>query len=249
MIQAALGDLLQTVLVEVMRAEAVIRRLDCVLYCEDSVPAVISIGLSRGSRSRRHIEELLDKRLESVDLSAGICAIVLTARETSPWQAAQGDLYQPRPPQADEALGCLIDRIANRLGYAAVLRPRLIDDHQPEMAFRYVSVAEAGLALPNLKSQISNLKSGNARPLQLLSRPMPLRVIALVPDGPPTWMSCNGREHVIVRAAGPERIETAWWRGGDVRRDYFRVTSETGEQFWVFRELNERGWYLHGVYV
>ncbi len=78
---------------------------------------------------------------------------------------------------------------------------------------------------------------------------MPLRVIALVPDGPPTWMSCNGREHVIARAAGPERIETAWWRGGDVRRDYFRVTSETGEQFWVFRELNDSGWYLHGIYV
>lgn len=248
-IQAALSDLLQTVLDEVLRAEAVIRKLDCVLYCENAAPVMISIGLSRGSRSRRHIWELIEKRLERVDLSAGICAIVLTARETSPWRAAQGDLYEPRSPQADEDIGRLIDRVANRLGYGAVLRPRLIDDHQPEMAFRYVCVAEAGLGVKEGAEGENERDRGNARPLQLLSRPAAIRVIALAPDGPPTWMSFRGREHVIARASGPERIETAWWRGGDVRRDYFRVTSESGEQFWVFRELNERGWYLHGMFA
>jgi len=88
-----------------------------------------------------------------------------------------------------------------------------------------------------------------ARPVQLLPRPTPIRVIALLPDGPPTWMSHRGREHVLARAAGPERIETAWWRSPDVRRDYFRVTSETGEQFWIFCTRADGQWFLHGVFA
>jgi protein ImuB len=88
-----------------------------------------------------------------------------------------------------------------------------------------------------------------SRPVRLLVRPIPVRAIALVPDGPPTWFAYCGREYVVAHAAGPERLETAWWRGPDVRRDYFRVTTETGEQFWLFRALNEQRWYLHGIFA
>jgi protein ImuB len=87
------------------------------------------------------------------------------------------------------------------------------------------------------------------RPVRLLSRPAPIRVIALVPDGPPAWLSYRGREQCIVHAAGPERIETAWWRGPDIRRDYFRITTDTGEQFWIFHAAVEDQWYLHGFFV
>ncbi|MFO0838552.1 MAG: DNA polymerase Y family protein [Phycisphaerae bacterium] len=88
-----------------------------------------------------------------------------------------------------------------------------------------------------------------ARPLLLFPRPLPIRVIALVPDGPPTWLAHAGRGYAIVRAWGPERIETAWWRGPDVRRDYFRVLSETGEQFWIFVDPATRQWRMHGVFA
>jgi nucleotidyltransferase/DNA polymerase involved in DNA repair len=308
-----------------------------------------SIGLSRASRSRRHIGELLARRIEKVDCSAGVLGLRLTAREISPWTPGRIDLFDARPPGDAEALGCLIDRIANRVGYQAVLRPRLVEDHQPEMAFRYLSVGEVGLeeesheatkprrheggkrdgeterwrdevavqssALPGgdtggvqssvlrggigtegrsgegehrrpagaidrsgdreiersredadtacvegedaaaaAESKIQNPESRISethpdRPLRLLPRPAAVRVMALVPEGPPVWMHYAGVEHRILHAVGPERIETAWWRGGDVRRDYYRVTSATGEQFWIFRELNDRAWRLHGVFT
>jgi protein ImuB len=82
-----------------------------------------------------------------------------------------------------------------------------------------------------------------------MSRPVPIRVIAVVPDGPPAWLWYNGRQYVVARAAGPERLETAWWRGPEVRRDYFRVTTASGEQFWIFHAAREGQWYLHGVFV
>ena len=82
----------------------------------------------------------------------------------------------------------------------------------------------------------------------MLPRPVPIRVIALLPDGPPTWFAWRGQEYLVAAAAGPERLETAWWRGRDVRRDYFRIAAETGEQFWVYRAADDGRWYLHGMF-
>ena len=34
---------------------------------------------------------------------------------------------------------------------------------------------------------------------------------------------------------GPERIESGWWDGADVRRDYFVAVSPRGETAWIAR--------------
>ena len=104
-------------------------------------------------------------------------------------------------------------------------------------------LAPAPVALPHPE------RSVRVRPVRLLPRPVPLRVLALVPDGPPTWLALAGREYVVAHAEGPERIETAWWRGPDVRRDYFRVTTTDGRRLWVFRARTDGRWYLHGVFA
>jgi protein ImuB len=48
--------------------------------------------------------------------------------------------------------------------------------------------------------------------------------------------------------AGPERIESGWWDGGEVRRDYFIARIGEGSLVWVYRE-RERGWFLHGIFA
>ena len=45
-----------------------------------------------------------------------------------------------------------------------------------------------------------------------------------------------------------QRIETGWWDGGDVRRDYYVATSPGGLRLWVFEDQRSRGWYLHGLF-
>lgn len=331
MIRAVAEQLLADVHGQVSRAGGALRRLECVLYFERGGPRVMSIALARASRRQQHVTQLLVQRLEQVDLTPGVIGLMLVARETSRYRGGQGDLFEPREPGDDEALGCLIDRVAGRVGHAAIVRPRLLDDHQPEKAFRYVPVAEAGCeavereadrsapgkgadrlsvvhgeasggdvpggkgcgseasggevpggetfgndafggdvsddgldlrvtsqrreknspGLPQWGDVLGQLAGGlraAARPARLLPRPIPIRVIALLPDGPPTWFAWGGREYVVADTAGPERLETAWWRGRDVRRDYFRVTAESGEQFWVFRAADEGRWYLHGMF-
>ena len=65
-----------------------------------------------------------------------------------------------------------------------------------------------------------------------------------------SWLRCarraaadcvaGGRRERIVECVGPERIETLWWRGPSVRRDYYRVTTESGRYLWIFQRLADR---------
>ena len=70
------------------------------------------------------------------------------------------------------------------------------------------------------------------RPTWLLDRPIPLR----------------GPEPRIL--AGPERLETGWWDGGQVCRDYYAVETSLGQCAWVFCAPGERaGWMIHGWFA
>jgi protein ImuB len=111
-----------------------------------------------------------------------------------------------------------------------------------------------GSALARRVGVLSESREGDGRfslhtaPLRLSPRPEPITVVSAVPDGPPARFDWAGEWHRIVRAVGPERIETGWWRGRPVpaRRDYYRVETDAGRRFWLFRRLDDGRWFLHG---
>ena len=76
-----------------------------------------------------------------------------------------------------------------------------------------------------------------------------LRIVSVAPDGPPMSFTWQGKQHRVQRCWGPERIETAWWRGASIRRDYYRVALDSGEHLWIFRHLSNTRWFLHGVFA
>lgn len=58
------------------------------------------------------------------------------------------------------------------------------------------------------------------------------------------------RDAPLHLLAGPERIESGWWDGGDLRRDYYRARLRGGQQAWVFRAPGtDSGWWLHGWFA
>jgi protein ImuB len=85
-----------------------------------------------------------------------------------------------------------------------------------------------------------------SRPLRLLPKPVEVPVIAVVPEGPPSCFDWKGAREEITDCVGPERLETGWWRGQHVRRDYFRVTCRSGRGCWLFRQCETSRWFLHG---
>lgn len=245
-----------------------LRQLDCVLYREHAPPTVLQIGFSQPMRVEAHAGRLLEQRLEPVDLSAGVAGVLLVASQTARGSSQQIELFEPRDPQQLEAFGELIDRLVNRLGPDAVMQAELAADHQPERAWRYVEISDGATEPRDAGDEEKEnplasfppspggfvaswpfLPSLPPRPLRLLNPPAAIRAMALAPDGPPVWLEIRGCSYRVLAAEGPERIETGWWRGTDVQRDYFRVHVHTGEQFWLFVDRRTRAWRLHGLFV
>jgi protein ImuB len=73
-----------------------------------------------------------------------------------------------------------------------------------------------------------------------------------MPDHPPRLFVWRKRRHRVRRADGPERILGEWWKSEseiELTRDYFRVETEDGARFWLFRDgaANDGHWWLHGI--
>jgi protein ImuB len=76
------------------------------------------------------------------------------------------------------------------------------------------------------------------RPIWLLNEPARLRA----PDVERLRQSRSLLE-------GPERIESGWWDGKDVTRDYYIVRQSGGTRLWIFQERRSRRWFVHGVFA
>jgi protein ImuB len=75
----------------------------------------------------------------------------------------------------------------------------------------------------------------------LLAEPQPLAVLR----GRPRW-----RGAPLALVAGPERIESGWWDGADVVRDYYRAHAADGSALGVFRTRGRPpAWSLHGFFA
>ena len=70
----------------------------------------------------------------------------------------------------------------------------------------------------------------------------------LLPADLPVAVRFDGCRHEVCCHVGPERIETGWWRNRQVRRDYYRVESDKGCHYWIFRERSEGKWFMHGLF-
>ena len=80
------------------------------------------------------------------------------------------------------------------------------------------------------------------RPVRMLTRPLSVAVIALLPDGPPARVA----RQRVVRAEGPERIGGEWWAEDAPEEDYWRVETETGARLWIARR--EGAWSVRGYF-
>lgn len=264
-LRRVIDRLLDEVMHEVRRRTRALRRLVVLLEEESGGLTRIDVALARASRSTARVLALLHIRLERLALrSAGITGVRVVAVETVPWRGVQGDLFTPTPDEGDELLGELLDRLRQRLGRDSVSSAVRVDDHQPEFAFRYVEAGTQGAAnsepgagnreqemggrAPAIQNPKSTIQDPNVRPLRLLPRPAEVRAQAADSYGPPTSFDWRGRHYAVAHARGPERIETAWWRGVDVRRDYFVLVCINGESLWVFRERTTNLWFIHGIF-
>ena len=209
--------------------ELALNRLQITFFHPDKQTSCLNIGTRQLCRDETHLLSLLDERLNRQKLPAPVLEFTLTVEEFLPFLAKNQTLFSQVSEQ-DLAWQHTLDQLQTRLGEQALKRLQLLDDHRPEYAWddvtsQYGTSAQVSLANANPKW---NLMS---RPLWLLPQPQRLS---------------NGLKDIVL-LSDKERIEGGWWDGRDIRRDYYRARDHHGRSLWVFHDLQNNAWYLHGL--
>jgi protein ImuB len=187
----------------------------------------VTVGLVSASRDGQRLLSLLRERMERVTLPQPVREIVLAAERTTPYQARNLDLFPDAREEAENAAP-FIERLRARLGDGMVHSLECVADHRPELAMK---ASEPGTAYQ---------MGVSSRPLWLLPQPRPLHCRGGVPQlGVP-----------LILRQGPERIESGWWDGHAVARDYYIAEAVGGPRYWVYREaMDGERWFLHGIFA
>lgn len=222
-----------------------ITELDCRLQTEtESIQFVLR--LSEPTADRKHLEELFRLRCEGRSGSGGVCGLRLEVHSAGGLAEQQQTLFADDRRDAERALARLAERLSSRLGDAAVVRPRLLPEALPEQSYRWEAWGSTSAAPAEAWRPPALL--ARQRPWRLWSAPQPLQALSLVPDGPPLRLCWQGQSRDVTQCWGPERIETDWWRARDLQRDYYRVETNCGEHWWVFRQRDSGAWFLQGTF-
>lgn len=228
--------------------------LVCTLGCSAGRAVPLRIGLVEPSANACQILELIELHLESLTLADEIDRVEIRAAVVGRLDQRQRELFANRWPTEPHQLALLVNRLSSRLGCEQVLRAELRPSPMPERAVCYAPMTERRDRKTRRQRDKEKTIAGlspclsSLRPLLLHPQPQSLEVVCIAPDGPPQFVWLEGRRERIVHCAGPERIETLWWRGPSVRRDYYRIATESGSHLWIFRQLTNAHWFLHGVF-
>ena len=239
-----------------IRRQASVQVLSFSFYPLRGEVTTLDIRFSEAGHSLSHWVDLLQIKIERLELSAPAIVVELRTDELCTLSAHSDSL--PFLAECQSTTGntaVFIERLRARLGPSAVRGVDSVEDIRPELAIRFTR-PEAGEKLHHSAAcspwhELKRVPQGTValqsagrlilqRPLWILEKPHELAVFKRTP--------CYQGQLTIF--SGPERIETGWWDGRDTARDYYVATNMTGVRVWIFRErLYRKGrWYLHGLF-
>ncbi|MEZ6059632.1 MAG: DNA polymerase Y family protein [Planctomycetaceae bacterium] len=259
-VRQVLEHLTEIVVRQLQRRHLGATRLTCQLKLESGVMLPLSAETVRPVQSASHLMDVLTLKLDSLRLAEPASAVRMQATVSPMPVAKQQDLFSTTEHlQPQEELATLLDRLSSRLGSRAVLTAELHDDARPEHSVTFqpvIAMAEDTSPSTSTTDRIHDLVTPDEsrhrgvrhqpRPLLLLPEPEPIG--AANQDPRKTGFVSQGRRHVVESCVGPERIQTAWWDDGVVHRDYYRVRTTNGLRFWIFQDLSDESWWIHGVF-
>jgi protein ImuB len=226
-LEKALEPLVERCAQFLRRRQAGIQALQLKLRHREGPATRVQIGLASITSERRRLTDVLCQKLARLTLKAPVRSMELISGSLRGLSASSLDIFagltgagsRDNAPQ-------LVERLRARLGEEAVYGVCLIPEHRPEAAWRRVQ--ELSLTA-GVKVQAEAVDQKLPRPVWLLNEPLPLPKPQIL--------------------QGPERIESGWWDGKGVARDYYVARHSQGARLWVFQERQSKLWYVHGVFA
>ena len=215
--------------------------------CRDPRPApatTVRFALAAPAREPAHLITVLRERLARVALPAPVVAITLASEATAPLAGRNLGLLP-----GDEALA---DGPAPRPAARAARRGRR---HPRRRRMPSIGPSARG----NEDRTRPDPRDNGRRKAPRKIPPDPRTAAARAPR-PRPWLLAEPEplgHHLEaqpwVLRDGPERIESGWWDGADVRRDYFVAENPRGERVWIYRDhrygIDDGEWFLHGLFA
>jgi len=220
-----------------------ITALQCRFHHYRAAPTRCTLRLAAPEASAERFTQLLRERLATMTLPEPVRRCELRGGALTQRTLTSRHLWSPGEHGHASAgeMPALVEHLRARLGAQAVYGLRRVSEHRPENAWRVAEpVLEQGAASP-AGATLAHRPFG--RPPWLLAMPLAL-------DAPRGRPRHGGTLELL---AGPERIESGWWDGGDLRRDYFVARNPHGARLWIFCEFpcqgaGARRWFLHGIF-
>lgn len=196
-------------------------------------PTAVDIALADPAWHEEHLTRLLKERLGSIQLAAAVIAIRLEAAQVAAMLPPTESLF-PDPGGTPADYHRLLELLTARLGEQSVLAPAPRADHRPETCNAWVPAATVSRPVVTMPAQVE-------RPFWMLAEPVALPVR----DHRPFYRS------PLRLVQGPERIESGWWDGDLMVRDYFIAQGDDAAFYWIYRERNgdENCWFLQGLFA
>lgn len=200
-----------------------------VLVHERHATTALDIVLGHPSDDDKHIALIARELLATQALADEVCALRLEAEHVLEHPLVTGELFETPAQLRDEAWR-LLERLRARLGKDAICRLGAVADHRPEAAWQ-VCAANSAATSPAPRRPATLALPGRRRPFWLLPEPRAI----------------GARQFTLLGDA--ERIESGWWDGGDIRRDYYLAHERDHRLCWIFHQLDPPGgWYVQGYF-
>ena len=198
----------------------------------------IDIGLRQATRHRDHLLLLIETHFAQLAVPAPVVGLKLEVKQFDAFLSESDALLteervECRSKINSKHLDQFMEQLHARLGDDALKSINTVAEHCPEYATQQLNYEDK-------KAQMSATGvTNNLRPFWLLDEPIQLTL-----KGSKLY-----HRQAITLISGPERIETYWWSGLDILRDYYIARERNGSRLWVFRERSgERNWFLHGYF-
>ncbi|MBT8137070.1 MAG: DNA polymerase Y family protein [Gammaproteobacteria bacterium] len=211
--------------------QAGVQKIAFELLHADQPATRVQVGLLEYSQDARRMLTLVQLKLDELALTAPVIAVTLASGSITTLACRERSLFAQAGNTTDRS--DLLENLRTRLGVTAIYRVSGVADYRPELSWRREEPVGPDAA------SVSDHEPAAERPLWLLPQPQRLQTTG----GRPEY------DGMLLRESGPERIETGWWDGDDVTRDYYIARDTRGWRLWIYRERRApHDWYLHGYF-